>query len=109
MNQRPSPNHGVRPPGAPIDMLVLHYTGMKDGHAALERMCDPEAKVSAHYMIEEDGTVHALVDESRRAWHAGLASWRGQQDVNSRSIGVELVNPGHEFGYRAFPMPQMEA
>ncbi|HEY1721870.1 MAG TPA: N-acetylmuramoyl-L-alanine amidase [Magnetospirillaceae bacterium] len=90
-------------------MLVLHYTGMPDGKSALERMCDPKAQVSAHYMIEEDGTVFALVDEARRAWHAGAGSWRGYPDINSRSIGIELVNPGHEFGYRAFPMAQMEA
>jgi N-acetylmuramoyl-L-alanine amidase len=93
----------------PIDMLVLHYTGMRDGRAALERMCDPQAKVSAHYMIEEDGTVYALVEEDRRAWHAGAGSWRGHDDINSRSIGIELVNPGHEFGYRPFPAAQMEA
>jgi len=105
----PSPNHGPRPKGVPIDMLVLHYTGMRDGRAALERLCDPEARVSAHYMIEEDGAVYALVDEARRAWHAGLGSWRGREDINSRSIGIELVNPGHEFGYRPFPATQMEA
>jgi len=105
---RPSPNHDERG-GAPIDMLVLHYTGMREGRAALERMCDTVAKVSAHYMIEEDGTVYALVDEERRAWHAGVGSWRGHDEINSRSIGIELVNPGHEFGYRAFPLAQMEA
>ncbi len=109
MNRCPSPNHGPRPENTPIDMLVLHYTGMKDGQSALERLCDPVARVSAHYLIEEDGTVFALVEESRRAWHAGLGSWRGHTDINSRSIGIELVNPGHEFGYRAFPQAQMEA
>jgi len=109
MIRRPSPNHGPRPANTPIDMLVLHYTGMPEGRAALERMCDAEAKVSAHYMIDEDGTVYALVDEDRRAWHAGVGSWRGHDEINSRSIGIELVNPGHEFGYRAFPMAQMEA
>jgi N-acetylmuramoyl-L-alanine amidase len=90
-------------------MLVLHYTGMPEGRAALERLCNAEARVSAHYLIEEDGTVYALVDETRRAWHAGLGSWRGHDDINSRSIGIEIVNPGHEFGYRAFPLAQMEA
>ncbi len=105
----PSPNSGPRPAGSQIDMLVLHYTGMRDGRAALERLCDPEARVSAHYLIEEDGAVYGLVEESRRAWHAGLGFWRGDSDINSRSIGVELVNPGHEFGYRAFPPAQMEA
>ncbi len=109
MNRIPSPNQGPRLAGTPIDMLVLHYTGMRDGRSALERMGDPAAQVSAHYMIEEDGTIYTLVDEDRRAWHAGVGSWRGHGDINSRSIGIELVNPGHEFGYRAFPQPQMEA
>jgi N-acetylmuramoyl-L-alanine amidase len=90
-------------------MLVLHYTGMKDARSALTRLCDPEARVSAHYMIDEDGTIYALVDEEFRAWHAGMAFWRGDRDINSRSIGIELVNPGHEFGYRAFPAAQMES
>ena len=90
-------------------MLVLHYTGMKDAEAALARLCDPAAKVSAHYVIDEEGTVFALVDERCRAWHAGAASWRGHGDVNGRSLGIELVNPGHEFGYRAFADAQMAA
>ena len=90
-------------------MLVLHYTGMETCETALERLCDADVQVSAHYLIEEDGTVHRLVDEDKRAWHAGVAWWRGAMDVNSRSIGVELVNPGHEFGYKAFPDAQMEA
>jgi len=105
----PSPNHEPRPDGMVVDMLVLHYTGMQSGTAALERLCDPAAKVSAHYVIEEDGRVFALVPEDRRAWHAGAASWRGNSDINSRSIGIELVNPGHEFGYRPFPAAQIEA
>lgn len=103
----PSPNH--EPRRAAVDMLVLHYTGMVDGPSALARLIDPAAKVSAHYLIDEDGTVYALVAESQRAWHAGVASWRGAGDVNSRSIGIELVNPGHEFGYRAFPEAQILA
>ena len=90
-------------------MLVLHYTGMPTAAAALARLCDPAAEVSAHYLIDEDGSVHALVDEERRAWHAGVSFWRGQGDINSRSIGIELVNPGHEFGYRPFPVAQMAA
>lgn len=106
---RPSPNHGPRADGAPIDILLLHYTGMPDGAAALARMCNPAAEVSAHYMVEEDGTVYRLVEEARRAWHAGVACWAGERDVNSRSIGIELVNPGHEVGYRPFPEPQMAA
>ena len=103
----PSPNHGPRPAGTPIDILVFHYTGMTSASAALERLCDPVAQVSAHYLIDEDGTVWRLVDESRRAWHAGVSSWAGATDVNDRSIGIELVNPGHEYGYRAFPEIQM--
>ena len=90
-------------------MLVLHYTGMVGAEAALDRLCDPAAKVSAHYLIDEDGTVFALVPEERRAWHAGVAAWRGNRDVNARSIGIELANPGHEFVYRDFPDSQMVA
>ncbi len=105
---RPSPNHDARGE-TPVDMLVLHYTGMPTGAAALERMCDAAAKVSAHYMVEEDGRVFRLVQEDRRAWHAGVASWRGHRDINARSIGIELVNPGHEFGYRGFPPAQIAA
>ncbi len=103
----PSPNFDarVRPP----DMLLLHYTGMVTGEAALRRLRDPVAKVSAHYLVEEDGQLFALVPEARRAWHAGLASWRGETDVNGMSIGIELVNPGHEFGYRDFPIAQIAA
>lgn len=102
-----SPNFGPRPAGMPVDMLVLHYTGMPTAEAALARLCDPAAKVGAHYVIDEDGTVHALIDEAMRAWHAGESFWRGETDVNGRSIGIELVNPGHEFGYRPFPKAQM--
>ncbi|MGO1120197.1 N-acetylmuramoyl-L-alanine amidase [Rhodovibrionaceae bacterium A322] len=104
-----SPNHDARPEGQDVDLLVLHYTGMESGPAALERLCDPAAKVSAHYLVEEDGRCFRLVPEQRRAWHAGLSWWDGQNSVNGRSIGVEIVNPGHEFGYRAFPEPQMQA
>lgn len=104
----PSPNHDSRE-GVPIDMLVLHYTGMKTGAEAIDRLCDSEAKVSAHYVVEEDGRVFALVDESSRAWHAGVASWRGHRAINARSIGIEIVNPGHEWGYRDFPLVQMQA
>ena len=103
----PSPNFDART--GPPDMLVLHYTGMQTGEAALARLRDPAAKVSAHYVVEEDGRVFALVDEARRAWHAGLSAWRGEPGVNGRSIGVEIVNPGHEFGYRPFPAAQIDA
>lgn len=104
-----SPNFNDRPRNAPVDMLVLHYTGMQTCDEARTRLCDAEAAVSAHYLIDEDGQVERLVDEDKRAWHAGVAWWRGALDVNGRSIGIELVNPGHEFGYRPFPDPQMEA
>jgi N-acetylmuramoyl-L-alanine amidase len=102
----PSPNCNERK--RPVSMVVLHYTGMQSAEAALERMCDPAAEVSAHYMIDEDGTVTALVPEEQRAWHAGRSYWRGETDINSASIGIELVNPGHEFGYRPFPDAQIE-
>jgi len=104
-----SPNHDARPSGMPIDMLVLHYTGMTTGEVAIGRLRDASAKVSAHYVVEEDGRIFQLVPEERRAWHAGVAYWRGHRDINGRSIGIELVNPGHEFGYRAFPKAQMSA
>ncbi len=105
----PSPNFDDRPPNTPIDILILHYTGMQSGAAALARLCDPEARVSAHYTVDEDGTVFAHVPEERRAWHAGVSFWAGARDVNARSIGIEIVNPGHEFGYRSFPDVQIEA
>ena len=112
IRDRPSPNHGERgaPPNMrPINLLVLHYTGMQGAEAALDRLCDPEAKVSAHYLVEEDGTVWRLVPEERRAFHAGVSCWQGEHDLNDVSIGVEIVNPGHEWGYRPFPEPQMAA
>jgi len=107
LRERASPNHDARPEGGRIDMLVLHYTGMKTAAEAIDRLCDPAAKVSAHYAIEEDGTTWRLVEESRRAWHAGVSFWQGTRHVNAASIGIELVNPGHEWGYRAFPEAQM--
>ena len=109
MSPRTSPNFDARPEGRPVDMLVFHYTGMTSQDDALDRLCDPAAKVSAHYVIDEDGAVTALVAERARAWHAGVACWRGAGDVNGASIGIELVNPGHEFGYRPFPEAQMAA
>ena len=105
---RPSPNHDDRG-GAAIDMLVLHYTGMKTAEGALEKLCDPAARVSAHYTVDEDGTVYAHVPEERRAWHAGVSHWAGVNNVNACSIGIEIVNPGHEYGYRTFPKEQIAA
>lgn len=109
MLHRPSPNHGPRADGAGVELLILHYTGMPTAASALDRLCDPAAQVSAHYTVDEDGTVYAHVPEDRRAWHAGVSRWRGRGDVNSRSIGVEIVNPGHAFGYRPYPAAQMRA
>jgi len=103
----PSPNFNER--RHPLDMLVLHYTGMEDGASALARMRDPQAEVSAHYMVEEDGAVHELVAEEARAWHAGRSQWQGDDDLNSRSIGIEIVNGGHDFGLPEFPGQQIEA
>ena len=103
----PSPNFDERK--LPVSMLVLHYTGMPDAAGAIARLRDPEAKVSAHYVVAEDGQILRLVPEDKRAWHAGRSSWRGIQDVNSASVGIEIVNPGHEFGYRPFPREQMDA
>jgi N-acetylmuramoyl-L-alanine amidase len=103
----PSPNFDARV--APPDMIILHYTGMVDGPSALARLADPQAKVSAHYLVEEDGRVFALVPEARRAWHAGKSFWRGRTDINAASVGVEIVNPGHELGYRPFPEAQIAA
>lgn len=102
-----SPNCNERK--LPISMVVLHYTGMQTMQEALDRLCDPAAEVSAHYLIDVDGTVIRLVPEEKRAWHAGRSYWRGITDVNSASIGIEIVNPGHEFGYRPFTDAQMES
>jgi N-acetylmuramoyl-L-alanine amidase len=101
----PSPNFDARP--GDVDTLVLHYTGMQSGAAALARLCDPAAKVSSHYLVEEDGALYRLVEEQNRAWHAGVSYWRGVTGLNDSSIGIEIVNPGHEWGYRAFPELQI--
>jgi N-acetylmuramoyl-L-alanine amidase len=102
-----SPNFNDRK--LPISMVVLHYTGMRSAGEALARLCDESSQVSAHYLIDEEGHVTNLVPEEKRAWHAGASYWRGITDVNSASIGIELANPGHEWGYRPFPEPQMDA
>lgn len=100
----PSPNFGPRRDGLKPSMVVIHFTGMASCDAALERLCDPQAQVSSHYLIAEDGTLMALVAEDQRAWHAGAGAWRGLADVNSRSIGIELANTGHH----PFPEGQMQ-
>jgi N-acetylmuramoyl-L-alanine amidase len=107
--EMPSPNQGARADGLTPSILLLHYTGMPTAAAALERLCDPKAKVSSHYVVDEDGTVYRLVDEERRAHHAGVSFWAGITDINSASVGVEIVNPGHEHGYRPFPDAQIAA
>jgi len=105
--EAPSPNFDER--DQPVSMVVLHYTGMQDAASAIQRLRDPEARVSAHYVIAEDGQILRLVAEDKRAWHAGQSYWRGQIGVNGCSVGIEIVNPGHEFGYRPFPEEQMDA
>ncbi len=107
MTERPSPNFNAR--ALAVQMVVLHYTGMATAEAAMARLTDPDAAVSAHWLVTEDGDVVRMVDERQRAWHAGRSFWRGVTDVNSASIGIEIVNPGHEFGYRRFPDVQMAA
>jgi N-acetylmuramoyl-L-alanine amidase len=103
-----SPNFDDRKDGV-IDMLVLHYTDMLSGTGAIDHLCKPESKVSAHYVVEEDGEIYQLVDESKRAWHAGESYWRGHSNINGRSIGIEVVNPGHSNGYRPFAELQMQS
>src|SRR3954467_9675184 len=102
----PSPNHDAR--SSRIDILLLHYTGMQTAEEAVARLTDREAGVSCHYFVYEDGRIDQLVPEARRAWHAGASSWKGATDINARSIGIEIVNPGHEFGYQDFPDVQIE-
>lgn len=107
MIETPSPNFDDR--ALPVTMLVLHYTGMPDAASAIQWLANPTSKVSAHYVVTEDGQIVRMVSEAKRAWHAGRSYWRGINDVNSASIGIEIVNPGHEWGYRPFPIPQIEA
>lgn len=104
----PSPNFDERN-GTPVTILVLHYTGMPTGEGALKTLTTPASKVSSHYLVMEDGAILRLVQEDKRAWHAGRSWWRGRRDVNADSVGIEIVNPGHEWGYRAFPAVQMAA
>jgi len=106
---RASPNQGERKGGIKPNMLVLHYTGMADAESALGRLCSPTSEASAHYVVMEDGRVVQCVPESRRAWHAGQSGWEGESDINSCSIGIEIVNPGHDYGYPDFPKRQIAA
>jgi N-acetylmuramoyl-L-alanine amidase len=105
----PSPNHDERLGRGRPDMIVMHYTGMLDAEAALARLCAPDSKVSAHYVVFEDGRIVQCVPEARRAWHAGISSWEGEGDINSRSIGIEICNPGHDFGAPEFADAQIAA
>ncbi len=117
MNQRPalpvtwhaSPNHGERRDGLEADILVLHYTATPSAQVALDWLCMPEREVSAHYLVDETGGIVQMVGEDRRAWHAGRASWKGETDINSRSIGIEIQNEGPEGEYPDFPETQMAA
>jgi N-acetylmuramoyl-L-alanine amidase len=104
-----SPNHGERRGYGRPNCLILHYTGMPTGEAALKALTDPASEVSAHYLIWEDGAIDQLVAESDRAWHAGRSWWKGEGDLNSASIGIEIVNPGHDGGSPPFPLPQIES
>jgi N-acetylmuramoyl-L-alanine amidase len=105
----PSPNFGERKDGRRPDMIVLHYTGMADANAALERLTSRVSQVSSHYFVFEDGRIVQLVQENRRAWHAGASAWAGELDINSCSIGIEIANPGHDYGYPNFPARQIAA
>src|SRR5262249_26090740 len=106
---RPSPNPSERKGGDAPDMILLHYTGMPDDQDAIRQLCNPRSEVSAHYVVMPDGYIVQLVAEARRAWHAGTSSWAGESDINSRSIGIESANPGHDHGYPAFPKRQIAA
>jgi N-acetylmuramoyl-L-alanine amidase len=106
---RPSPNHNERKGSGTPDMIVLHYTGMPGDQDAISHLCNPASEVSAHYVVLQDGYIVQLVAEARRAWHAGASSWAGESDINSRSIGIEIANPGHDHGYPAFPKRQIAA
>jgi N-acetylmuramoyl-L-alanine amidase len=106
---RVSPNFGPRRDGKRADAIILHYTGMETGSAAEAWLCSPESEVSSHYLVHEDGCVVQMVREADRAWHAGASSWQGETDMNSRSIGIEIVNPGHSLGYKDFGDCQVEA
>ena len=116
---RPSPNHGERAGGVSPDMLILHYTGFHPdyaeawladpGKAAMDWLCNPVSQVSSHYLVEMDGRIIQLVPEARRAWHAGVSAWKGETDINSASVGIEIVNLGHDHGLPPYPHVQIDA
>lgn len=108
VEELPSPNHDDRK-GVKPSLLILHYTGMETAQQALQRLTDPDSKVSAHYTVDEDGSIYRHVEEDRRAWHAGFSFWQDETDINTHSIGIEIVNPGHDWGYRPFTGAQMKA
>ncbi|WP_342634761.1 N-acetylmuramoyl-L-alanine amidase [Aestuariivirga litoralis] len=105
----PAANHEPRRNGRAVDMLLLHYTGMNSAAAACDLLCSAQSGVSCHYLVDEDGGITQMVGEEARAWHAGASVWQGETDTNSRSIGIEIHNPGHGIGYRRFPAAQMQA
>lgn len=107
--QRPSPNFNDRAPGKPLDMIIIHYTDMEGAEDALEKLCSPESKVSAHYLISKEGDIYQMVNDSQRAWHAGVSQWDGETDINSRSIGIELDYPGHTNGLCPYPDEQIHS
>lgn len=104
-----SPNYNERPLEKPINMVIVHYTDMLSAEEALQRLCDPASKVSAHYLIDKQGQIFQLVDEAHRAWHAGVSSWEGETDINNGSIGIELDNGGHTHGPEPFPDEQIRS
>jgi len=106
---RPSPNFNERKANRQPDMIVLHYTGMSSAAGALKKLCTAGTETSAHYVVMEDGNIIQCVRENDRAWHAGSASWNGDSDINSASIGIQIVNPGHDLGYPDFPLRQVAA
>lgn len=108
IRQAPSPNFDDRG-GKPVDILMMHYTGMESAEASMTRLRDPDARVSCHYLVEEDGAIFQLVAEDKRAWHAGRGCWQGEEDINARSIGIEIQNGGHDFGLPDFPEAQIDA
>ena len=105
----PSPNFGDRLGGGKVNLIILHYTGMSDAQKACEWLCNEVSQVSSHYLVDGAGSIVQMVDENKRAWHAGVASWHDEEDVNSTSIGIEIQNPGHTMGYPAFPLVQMQS